>query len=225
MRKRVSSGWASYRALGDVPFQCWASLRDLGWGDRFRAVSEGPVGRKKRPHRALEWIRMRAQRTGIDGTPAWALDAELWLTGAGLISDPEAVRTASTLVSPEDFYDHTNAHVWRATVAIANAGKEPSVATVGYYLIEAGLLDQVGTETRLVDLASDPMTFLYADASWMCAHARLVRTAGERRRAATEQLQEAQRMARAAGDVMRGKVKRFPGKFQGGVTLEYDVAD
>ena len=148
---------------------------------------------------------MRAHRTGIDGTPDFALDAERWLVGGALLASPEAVLEAGRLATGDDFYDHLHGLVWNTLHVLAAAGKEPSIATVSYALNQAGKLDEVGGEPALVQLASDPLAFLYAGEPSLCAHAGIVADYGKRRRAAREQLQQAQEMARGAqGLITRG---------------------
>lgn len=83
--------------------------------------------------------------------PPHSIDAEESLLGAMLLSE-QAISSAATVVSAEDFYRPAHRHIFDAIQALYAAGQGVDPVTVADELGQAGVLDAVGGPATLVSL-------------------------------------------------------------------------
>jgi len=99
-------------------------------------------------HGAREPRRMRAGNR----MPPHNLDAEESLLGALLLSRDAVTTTAELGVTASDFYKPSHQHVFEAVRVLAATGAPIDAVTVADELRRAGLLDEIGGATFLLDL-------------------------------------------------------------------------
>lgn len=153
-------------------------------------------------------VRRREASILSDGAPVWLPWAEAWLVGAAFWAAPDDIQIASIDVQPEDFRDETLGLIWRACLDLDVV----SIATVCAYLLErceqcrgmcefsdrgfslkhGNLLDYIGGEPRIVELATAPSAFMYAGPVSMLAHAEVVKDWSERRTGVMQAQEDAQ---------------------------------
>lgn len=84
-------------------------------------------------------------------TPPHNLDVEESLLGAMLLSR-EAIADAVEVVSVDDFYKPSHAHIFEAVTSLYSAGEPVDVVTVAAELQRVDLLDSVGGSTKLMSM-------------------------------------------------------------------------
>lgn len=85
-----------------------------------------------------------------DGTPFYALDAEREFIGAALLSEAEHVLAVT--LDRNDFRDRNLGVIWAAIQESARLGN-PCIPVTAWLLDKAGVLDKVGSEVLLAQLA------------------------------------------------------------------------
>ena len=136
-----------------------------------------------------------------DGTPFYVLDTERQFIGLVLMCEEKDVLAVN--LDRHDFHDRSLGVVWAAVQEAARKGAA-GLPYVAYLLDQAGVLEQVGSETRLAELMGnmlrDPLpVYSY----YLEPHAEIIRDWGERRKG----LENAQILARHA---MSGTHRRTP---------------
>ncbi len=121
-----------------------------------------------------------------DGSPVWLPWAEAWLVGAGFWAAPDDLQIASIEVQPEDFRDSSLGTIWRAmldleAVSIVTVCAALAAIPMGGPAWGKTALDEVGGETRIVELATAPQAFLNAGPASILAHAEVVKDWSNRR--------------------------------------------
>jgi len=89
--------------------------------------------------------------------PPHALDAERWVLGSILI-DKDGIIQVSDLLAPEDYYDPSNALVYRCMVDLLIHNKPIDILTVGQMLDDRNQLDSVWGNMFLVELTNSVFT-------------------------------------------------------------------
>src|SRR4051812_31577564 len=105
-------------------------------------VQRDPGSRDREPRRLRTSNRM----------PPHNLDAEESLLGALLLSRDAVTTTAELGVNANDFYKPAHQHVFEAVRVLAATGAPIDAVTVADELRRAGLLDEIGGATFLLDL-------------------------------------------------------------------------
>jgi hypothetical protein len=113
-----------------------------------------------------------------DGSPAWLPQCERWLVGAAMLSTTEDVISAAGICTPSDFRDEVLGGIWGALVGLEECPCWVHAARA----MPARLLDDIGGEPELVEIAYSQGAYLYANHAGLDAHASLVREWGEKRR-------------------------------------------
>ena len=110
-------------------------------------------------------------------------EAEESVLGAMLLS-ANAIEDVAAYISASDFYQPAHGHIFAAIIAVHDIGMSADPVTVGQTLSAAGLIDQCGGSSRLVDLQAGTPTIGNA-----AHYARIVRDLSEAR-SALHSLQE-----------------------------------
>lgn len=121
-----------------------------------------------------------------DGSPVWLPWCEAWLVGAGFWAAPDDLQIASIEVQPEDFRDSSLGTIWGTmlnleTISIVTVIAALDAVRVGGPAWGKTALDEVGGESRIVDLATAPQAFLNAGPVSILAHAEVVKDWSRRR--------------------------------------------
>ena len=106
---------------------------------------------------------------GTDRVPPHALEAEVSVLGACLISE-NAVAIATEQLVPDDFYRHAHRAVFEAVTALSQASEPVDAVSVTEWLSRRGRLEEVGGAGALHDLTEQVPTA--ANAGY---YARIVR--------------------------------------------------
>lgn len=122
-----------------------------------------------------------------DGSPSWLPQAERWLVGGAMLSTSQDVISAAAVVTPADFRDGALGGIWEALVSLDECPCWVHVAKA----MDSRLLDEIGGEPALVEIAYSQGSYLYANRVGLEAHATLVREWGEKRRRVQELAAEA----------------------------------
>ena len=130
-----------------------------------------------------------------DGSPLYLKFAEEWLVGGAMCAPQDHALIASLIVEPSDFRDASLGAIWSA-ICDAPTTMVPDVA---HLLLERGLLDEVGGEPRLTELAFSTWAFMYAGLPSLEANAGVVKDWSNRRR-----------LVRAAGETARAVLEGKP---------------
>lgn len=126
-----------------------------------------------------------------DGTPFHVVDGERELIGAALLCEPADVLAVT--LNRNDFRDRNLGVIWAAIQRAATEGN-PGIVLTAYYLNQAGVLDRVGAETFLVELAGRALVEQPFPHLTLLTHPQIVHEWAVRRAG----LAEAQGMARRA---------------------------
>lgn len=70
----------------------------------------------------------------------------------GILLDPTAIARIAESLNPEAFYLTAHQEIYRAALAIYHTGKPIDIMSVATWLLDRGLLDKVGGQTKLVSL-------------------------------------------------------------------------
>jgi len=131
----------------DLPFQD-SSGGDDSNGDVVSSIR--PVVEEARPTSLSSRFRERLERD-VSRVPPHNLDAEASLLGAMLLSR-DAIADALEVVETEHFYKPSHAHVFDAICSLFSTGEPADPVTVAEMLARAGLLDQLGGPSLLLEL-------------------------------------------------------------------------
>lgn len=112
-----------------------------------------------------------------DNSPLYLKWAEEWLIG-GAMCAPQDQAMLAPLVTPADFRDDSLGIIWSA-LCDAPTTMVPDVADL---LLARGLLEEIGGETRLTELAFTTWAFMYAGEPSLRANAGVVKNWSDRRR-------------------------------------------
>lgn len=140
-----------------------------------------------------------------DGTPFYAVEAEREFIGAALLCEPADVLAVS--LDRNDFRDKTLGVIWAAIVKGASEGN-PGVVVTAWHLNDAGVLDKVGAETFLVELAGRALVEQHYPHLTLRTHPVIIKTWALRRKG----LERASVMAQQA---MNGKVTDWRDAYSG----------
>ena len=84
--------------------------------------------------------------------PPHNVEAEKSLLGA-ILMDPKALDEVQSVVSPEDFYNPSNQHIFRAMSALAKRGDAVDAVTLSDFLGAEGVLEEVGGASNIASLS------------------------------------------------------------------------
>ena len=126
-----------------------------------------------------------------DGTPHYLVEAEREFIGAALLC--EAADVLAVSLDRNDFRDKHLGIIWAAIVKAASEGN-PGIVLTAWHLNEAGVLDRVGAETFLVELAGKALVGQPQPHLTLQSHPLIIKTWALRRRG----LVRASEMAQAA---------------------------
>ena len=117
-----------------------------------------------------------------DGMPTYLPDAERWLAGACLLSEPEELAGLSGHVGPRDFWLYDCALVFGTCMELTKTGQVPTVIAVAHWLDGKRRLDRAGGVPYLVRLAGEMMAAVYRSAGAMAGLGDFIHHYAERRR-------------------------------------------
>jgi hypothetical protein len=145
---------------------------------------------------------------GADGAPLdlpHSLEAEQSLLGA-VISDNERFAEVAGIIAPESFYRREHSELWRAIVALSEAGKPFDVVTIADALESAGRIEQAGGLSYLGTVVKETATpanaRLYADIVAAKARRRQAMTlAADLAAAAADPTRDAAEVAQIAAQI------------------------
>jgi len=103
------------------------------------------------------------EESGTLRVPPHSVEAEQALLGS-IFLDPEVLLGASEMLAPEDFYREGHRRIYEAMLALAENGEPVDVVSVAAKLREQGILEEVGGDAYLFDLAASvpsPKNALY----------------------------------------------------------------
>ena len=126
-----------------------------------------------------------------DGTPHHVVSAEREFIGAALLCESADVLAVS--LDRNDFRDKHLGVIWAAIVKGASEGN-PGIVLTAWHLNEAGVLDRVGAETFLVELAGRALVEQPQPHLTLGSHPLIIKTWALRRKG----LERASEMAQTA---------------------------
>jgi replicative DNA helicase len=98
----------------------------------------------------------------VDRLPPQNIDAEEAILG-GILMDPEAIGRIMDIMQPEGFYLKAHRILFEAALGLLGQGKPTDLMNVVTYLTDKGLLDQVGGQGKLVELADRTVSAVNID--------------------------------------------------------------
>jgi replicative DNA helicase len=98
----------------------------------------------------------------VDRLPPQNIDAEEAILG-GILMDPEAIGRIMDIMQPEGFYLKAHRVLFEAALGLLGQGKPTDLMNVVTYLTDKGLLDQVGGQGKLVELADRTVSAVNID--------------------------------------------------------------
>ncbi len=98
----------------------------------------------------------------VDRLPPQNIDAEEAILG-GILMDPEAIGRIMDIMLPEGFYLKAHRILFEAALGLLAQGKPTDLMNVVTYLTDKGLLDQVGGQGKLVELADRTVSAVNID--------------------------------------------------------------
>ena len=117
-------------------------------------------------------VRLEDQETPYD------LDGEAAVVAAAFLGRPEYVKRAREIVSPDVFYSERHRHIWRAVMALEDAGQPIDHPSVCAWLQDDGRLAQVGGPAYVTDVLRSAAV---VNSVSLVAHAQRVRELWVRR--------------------------------------------
>jgi replicative DNA helicase len=98
----------------------------------------------------------------VDRLPPQNIDAEEAILG-GILMDPEAIGRIMDIMLPEGFYLAAHRVLFEAALALVAQGKPTDLMNVVTHLTDRGLLDRVGGQGKLVELADRTVSAVNID--------------------------------------------------------------
>ncbi|MBW4581893.1 MAG: replicative DNA helicase [Tildeniella nuda ZEHNDER 1965/U140] len=90
-------------------------------------------------------------QTFSDRLPPQNIDAEESILG-GILLDPEAINRVADLLHPEAFYLSAHREIYRAALVLQGHGSATDLMSITSWLIDRGLLEKVGGQSKLAQL-------------------------------------------------------------------------
>lgn len=97
-----------------------------------------------------------------DRIPPQNLEAEEAILG-GILLDPEAITRVLDILRPEAFYISAHQEIYRCCTALHNQGAPTDLMSVVTWLVDRGLLDKVGGQSKLVQLVDRTVSAVNID--------------------------------------------------------------
>jgi replicative DNA helicase len=97
-----------------------------------------------------------------DRVPPQNLDAEEAILG-GILLDPEAITRILDILRSEAFYSTAHQEIYKACVALHQQGAPTDLMSVTTWLLDQGLLEKVGGQTKLVQLVDRTVSAVNID--------------------------------------------------------------
>jgi replicative DNA helicase len=97
-----------------------------------------------------------------DRIPPQNLEAEEAILG-GILLDPEAITRVLDILRPEAFYLSAHQEIYRTCLALHNQGTPTDLMSVTTWLIDRGLLEKVGGQSKLVQLVDRTVSAVNID--------------------------------------------------------------
>lgn len=97
-----------------------------------------------------------------DRIPPQNLEAEEAILG-GILLDPEAITRVLDILRPEAFYLSAHQEVYRTCIALHNQGTPTDLMSVTTSLLDRGLLEKVGGQSKLVQLVDRTVSAVNID--------------------------------------------------------------
>ncbi|NJL20564.1 MAG: replicative DNA helicase [Leptolyngbyaceae cyanobacterium SM1_3_5] len=101
-------------------------------------------------------------QTASDRLPPQNIDAEEAILG-GILLDPEAIGRVLEILRPEAFYISTHQEIFKAAIALNQAGRPTDLMSMTAWLHDQKLLDRVGGQARLAQLVDRTVSAVNID--------------------------------------------------------------